>query len=70
MLDKSLEDSSYSKKPKCARRGRKVRNSFLMFLREYRTKHCGKSMPQLSREAARIWNCMSSSEKGKYRNEV
>lgn len=58
------------KRVKCARPGKKTRNAFFMFLRNYRTKNCGKSMPQLAKEAGRLWNGMSSQEKQKYKEAV
>lgn len=72
MSDENLEKGCGGRggKIKCAKPGKKVRNSFLMFLRTYRPKHCGKTMPQLAKEAGRIWNHMSSGEKQKYENEV
>lgn len=51
---------------KCARPGPIIRNAFLNFLRDFRRKKCGKSMTNISKEAAKKWKCMSICKKSKY----
>lgn len=55
---------------KCARPGPVVRNAFINFLRDFRKKRCGKSMTVISKEAAKVWKCMSICKRSKYIKEA
>lgn len=55
-----------SKRKKCAKPGPVIKNAFINFLRDFRKKRCGKSMPEISKEAAKRWKCMSICKRSKY----
>lgn len=57
---------SKSSHKKCARPGPTIKNPFINFLRDFRKKRCGKSMPNISKEAAKIWKCMNICKRSKY----
>ncbi|KAK9695047.1 Protamine and protamine like [Popillia japonica] len=51
---------------KCHKPGPVTRNPFLNFLRDYRKKHCGKTVVQIARDGAKEWRCMSEQQKEQY----
>lgn len=51
---------------KCHKQGPVTRNPFFNFLRDYRKKHCGKSVVEIAREGAKEWRSMSEQQKEQY----
>ncbi|XP_001656475.2 protamine [Aedes aegypti] len=48
------------------RPGKKSRNPYINFLREYRKKHCGLHPVEVIRKGAREWNCLNDKQRLPY----